>query len=155
MKVEKSIVENVLFLPDFKLKTVNLLLDLLYEGKTDSVGDLDPISGDLCINQLYNCLVFSAENGGLPEISDLDVIPAENSRSRVFLDSESDSEDVKIVGIFRIQDETLSWGNIGDFVPREEMSSFNNNNYNIDYLNQAVSHDFRRMLGLEPNNLNR
>ena len=83
------------------MKTVNLLLDLLYFGKTDSVGDIDPISGDLCLGQLYNCLVLSSENGGLPDILDLEVVTRDKPID-VDVGEDLDSSDVKIIGIFNV-----------------------------------------------------
>jgi len=66
-----------LFLPDFKVETVDILLSLLYSGKSETAGDIDPVSGELYISQLYQCLRLDGENGGLPDISELDSIPTE------------------------------------------------------------------------------
>ena len=68
-------VSNVLHLPDFSLMTVDLLLDLLYTGRAESQGGLDPDSGDLLLVQLYHALgLDTGEAGGLPDITELEFI---------------------------------------------------------------------------------
>ena len=61
-------------LPDYTVLTVNLLLDLLYEGKTDRCGDIDHKKGQLSIRLLYIDLGFDPECGGLPDIAELDTV---------------------------------------------------------------------------------
>jgi len=61
-------------LPNYTLLTVNLLLDLLYTGKTSQLGDLDESMGQLNIRLLYKDLGMDPESGGLPDIAELDTV---------------------------------------------------------------------------------
>ena len=61
-------------LPNYTLLTVNLLLDLLYTGKTSQLGDLDESKGQLNIRLLYKDLGIDPESGGLPDIAELDTV---------------------------------------------------------------------------------
>jgi len=70
-------------LPDYTVLTVNLLLDLLYTGKTDQCGEIDHNKGELSIRRLYVDLRLDPESGGLPDIAELDTIEIERTREVV------------------------------------------------------------------------
>ena len=64
-------------LPHYTILTVNLLLDLLYTGKTKQCGEIDQSSGQLYLVVLYSDLGIEADGGGLPDIAELETIELE------------------------------------------------------------------------------
>ena len=84
-------------LPDYTVLTVNLLLDLLYTGKTDQCGGIDLNKGQLSIRLLYVDLGLDPECGGLPDIAELDTIEIERIREVVVVQQIAVEEEVKEV----------------------------------------------------------
>jgi len=64
-----------LFVPDFTASTVEILLDLIYSGQSRSTGEIDPLSKQLNVINLYKDLGFDPNlMGGLPVIAELDQV---------------------------------------------------------------------------------
>ena len=76
LKIERKADSCItVFLPDFTARVVDALLDLIYTGRSKNLGrQSGDLAKDLCrgINDLYKLLQIDPENGGLPDISDLE-----------------------------------------------------------------------------------
>eukprot|EP00092_Neocalanus_flemingeri_P000635 GFUD01000677.1.p1 GENE.GFUD01000677.1~~GFUD01000677.1.p1 ORF type:complete len:1703 (-),score=454.85 GFUD01000677.1:96-5204(-) len=79
-------------LPDYTILTVNLLLDLLYIGKTDQCGEIDQSMGQLSIRLLYEDLGIKEEGGGLPDIAELDTVEVEHVKEVQVVVQQSEKE---------------------------------------------------------------
>jgi len=76
LKMEISSQHKIsLFVPDYTASTVEILLDLIYSGQSRSTGEIDPISKQLNVINLYKDLGFDPNlMGGLPVIAELDQV---------------------------------------------------------------------------------
>jgi len=73
-----------LFVPDFTASTVEILLDLIYSGQSRSTGEIDPLSKQLNVINLYKDLGFDPNlMGGLPVIAELDQVLLEKKEMSV------------------------------------------------------------------------
>jgi len=75
LKTKRAALPITILLPDFSIQTVNILLDLLYYGQSKSTGPCDPVTKELCLSHLYRELGITSEFGGLPDISELELVP--------------------------------------------------------------------------------
>jgi len=88
IKTETQVGARKLILADYDLATVEILLDLLYKGEADSVGQLDRVSGRLCLSHLCQDLGFDHDFGGLPDIGDLEFVPCSHRHFKELSDDD-------------------------------------------------------------------